>query len=151
MDGSIGVLEGKAIAKGVWSRAAVQEGWHEMIAEDVQYEYVLDDVRCDYAHDRGKLLGRLSSDTLRLRDEKDGLYFELDIPDTQHGRELLTLASRRRDIQGMSFIYVAMEEAAARHARSGLYITVQRMLLEAISPVCDPTWVRLPFRRAAAR
>ncbi len=145
--GSIATLEGKAIVKGVWSRAEVDEGWYEMIATDVQYEHVLGDVRFDYAHDRTKLLGRLSSGTLRLRDEKDALYFELDVPDTQHGREILTLV-RRRDIQGISFIYYTLDESF-EYRDDGLYVTVNRMGLESLSAVCDETWVQTSISERA--
>ena len=53
-------------------------------------------------HDPGKLLARTKSGTLRLEEDSRGLRFELDVPDTTEGRDLLTLAERG-DLGGMSF------------------------------------------------
>lgn len=53
-------------------------------------------------HDPGRLLARTSSGTLRLHEDAAGLAFELDVPDTQLGRDVLALAERR-DLGGMSF------------------------------------------------
>jgi HK97 family phage prohead protease len=53
-------------------------------------------------HDPGKLLARTASGTLRLAEDDKGLRFELDVPDTQLGRDILALAERR-DIGGASF------------------------------------------------
>ncbi len=53
-------------------------------------------------HDASKVLGRTKSGTLRLSEDARGLYFELDVPDTQTGRDILALAERN-DLGGMSF------------------------------------------------
>lgn len=53
-------------------------------------------------HDPGLLLGRTASGTLRLSVEAEGLAFELDLPDTQLGRDVRELV-RRGDLSGMSF------------------------------------------------
>jgi HK97 family phage prohead protease len=53
-------------------------------------------------HDPGRLLARTKSGTLRLAEDERGLRFELDVPDTQEGRDILALAERG-DIGGMSF------------------------------------------------
>lgn len=61
-------------------------------------------------HDPGRLLGRASSGTLRLREDGRGLAFELDLPDTQLGRDVLTLV-QRGDVGGCSFGFRAQDEA----------------------------------------
>lgn len=61
-------------------------------------------------HDPTRLLGRTSSGTLRLAEDTRGLHFEIDTPDTQLGRDILTLAERR-DLGGMSFAFRATSEA----------------------------------------
>ncbi len=53
-------------------------------------------------HDPGRLLGRTRSRTLRLAEDARGLAFELDLPETGLGADILALASRG-DIGGMSF------------------------------------------------
>jgi HK97 family phage prohead protease len=53
-------------------------------------------------HDPSKVLARTRSGTLRLSEDPRGLHFELSLPDTQAGRDALTLAERG-DLGGMSF------------------------------------------------
>jgi len=53
-------------------------------------------------HDAQKLLGRTASGTLGLSEDAKGLMFDLDLPDTQAGRDVLALAERG-DVGGMSF------------------------------------------------
>lgn len=53
-------------------------------------------------HSPSRLLARTKSGTLRLSEDAKGLAFEIDIPDTQDGRDILTLAERG-DLGGMSF------------------------------------------------
>lgn len=53
-------------------------------------------------HDPGRVLGRTRSGSLRLSEDTKGLAFELDVPDTQSGRDVLALAERS-DLGGMSF------------------------------------------------
>ena len=61
-------------------------------------------------HDPGRLLARTGSGTLRLAEDARGLAFELDLPDTTLGRDVLALAERR-DLGGMSFGFRVTEEA----------------------------------------
>lgn len=61
-------------------------------------------------HDPSRLLARTASGTLRLSEDERGLRFELDVPDTQLGRDVLALAERR-DLGGMSFGFRVKNEA----------------------------------------
>jgi uncharacterized protein len=61
-------------------------------------------------HDPARLLARTGSGTLRLTEDTRGLHFEIDVPDTQLGRDVLALAERR-DLGGMSFGFRAKDEA----------------------------------------
>ncbi|HFO9322367.1 TPA: HK97 family phage prohead protease [Escherichia coli] len=67
------------------------------------------DVRCLYEHDYTQLLGRTKSGTLVLTEDNTGLRFELTPPDTQPGKDVLTLVERG-DITGMSFGFRALCE-----------------------------------------
>lgn len=53
-------------------------------------------------HDPSRVLARTRSRTLRLSEDTRGLAFDLDVPDTQSGRDILALAERS-DLGGMSF------------------------------------------------
>lgn len=60
------------------------------------------DVRALFDHDSAFVIGRQSAKTLTLREDDKGLLVEIDVADTQAGRDLLT-SVRRGDITGMSF------------------------------------------------
>lgn len=53
-------------------------------------------------HDPTRLLARTRTGTLELREDAEGLAFTIQLPDTQAGRDVLTLAERG-DLGGMSF------------------------------------------------
>ncbi|MDA5240643.1 HK97 family phage prohead protease [Agrobacterium sp. MAFF310724] len=53
-------------------------------------------------HDPGKVLARTKSGSLVLAEDARGLRFELELPDTQLGRDIAALAARG-DVGGMSF------------------------------------------------
>jgi len=67
------------------------------------------DVRAYYDHDRGRVLGRSSVGTLRLREDNKGLYVEIDLPDTSDGRDVLVLIERG-DVSGMSFGFSVLRQ-----------------------------------------
>lgn len=60
-------------------------------------------------HDPTRLLGRTKSQTLRLREDGVGLWFEISLPDTQAARDTLALAERG-DLGGGSFGFIAKRE-----------------------------------------
>ena len=61
-----------------------------------------EDVLALVDHDAGKLLGRTASGTLRLSEDARGLSFEVDVPPTTLGNDVLAMAERG-DLGGMSF------------------------------------------------
>jgi HK97 family phage prohead protease len=60
------------------------------------------DVRALWNHDSGQVLGRTKAGTLRLREDDHGLAVEIDLPDTQAGRDLRE-NMRLGNVDGMSF------------------------------------------------
>jgi uncharacterized protein len=68
------------------------------------------DVLCLVDHDVGKLLGRTASGTLRLNEDRTGLAFEIDVPSTSLGADVLALAERG-DLGGMSFGFKIIDES----------------------------------------
>ena len=67
------------------------------------------DVVALWNHSNDAILGRLSSGTLKLSTDERGLHYEIDPPDTQLGRDIMTLI-RRRDIVGSSFAFTVDPE-----------------------------------------
>jgi len=62
------------------------------------------DVRALKNHDPNNLLGRLKAGTLRLHEDEVGLRVEIDLPDTQLGRDTAE-EMRRGDMDGQSFSF----------------------------------------------
>lgn len=91
-------------------------------------------------HDKQKVLGRQSSGTVRLRENPDGLYFEIDLPDTSYANDLKNLVARG-DIKGMSFGYEPKHSEWGR-LRDGRYVeTITEIArMQDISPTSTPTW-----------
>ena len=61
-------------------------------------------------HDPSRVLARSRTGSLRLSQDTRGLAFDLDVPDTAAGRDVLALAERG-DLGGMSFGFRATDEA----------------------------------------
>lgn len=55
-------------------------------------------------HNVSKLLGRTASGTLRLKNDEEGIYCEVDRPDTSYANDLAE-SIKRGDIRGMSFVF----------------------------------------------
>lgn len=82
-------------------------------------------------HDPGRLLARTRSRTLRLSQDSTGLAFDLDVPDTGEGRDVLALAERG-DLGGMSFGFVV---APGGETRANGVRTLEAVNLHEISIV----------------
>lgn len=109
-DGSIGSIEGVAavvgqetiIGGGFWAfREVIMPGAFKDSVKS-------DDVRALFNHDPNLLLGRTESKTLRIREAKDGLRYDVDLPDTATGRDVQTLI-KRGDVSGSSFAFTVDE------------------------------------------
>ncbi|MBB3018607.1 hypothetical protein FHR70_001661 [Microvirga lupini] len=81
----------------------------EMIAPGAFRNSLGGDIVALQDHDPGKVLGRTRSGTLRLSEDNRGLHFDLDLPETQAGRDVLALAERN-DLGGMSFGFETVDE-----------------------------------------
>jgi len=67
------------------------------------------DVRALWNHSDLTVLGRTTSGTLRLRTDSKGLFYEIDLPDTQAANDL-HLSVSRKDVTGSSFGFYAVKE-----------------------------------------
>ena len=87
-------------------------------------------VSCYFQHKKHKLLGNSKANTLRLKEDDKGLYFECDLPESQTDvRE----ACKRGDVQGASIAFFAKEQ----DLRDGIR-TVTDAELSEISLVSTP-------------
>lgn len=117
-------------------------GWfRERIAPGAFSESIgKDDVRALFNHDENFILGRNTAGTLTMREDERGLYVEIDPPDTQVGRDLVT-SIERGDISQMSFGFQTIkdswetEENAAKDLR-----TLEKVKLWDVSPVTFPAY-----------
>ena len=101
-------------------------------------------------HDPGRLLARTSSGTLRLAEDSRGLHFDLDVPDTQLGRDVLALAERR-DLGGMSFSFRVKDEAwPARDRRELRAVELLEVSVVHAWPAYAATSVEARMRGATA-
>lgn len=102
-------LEGYAALFDIWSQNL--GGFREVIRQGA-FQKSLDagnDIRAFVDHDTGRVVGRRSSGTLKIEEDSKGLKFEVDLPDTQEGRDLLELV-RRGDVNQMSFGFNVTED-----------------------------------------
>lgn len=79
-----------------------QEPFYEIIQRGAFSEALKGDVRALVNHDSNGLLGRTKNGTLRLSEDETGLRYELDLPDTQLGRDIHE-SIKRGDMDQSSF------------------------------------------------
>ncbi len=97
-----------------------------------------DDVRALFNHESDHLLGRSTSGTLRLSVDEIGLRYEIDLPDTQVGRDVAT-SIERGDLTGSSFAFVPTvvewSDEGDREVR-----TIKDVTLYDVGPVTYPAY-----------
>lgn len=104
-----------------------------------------DDVRGLFNHDANFVLGRTTAGTMRLKEDKTGLRYEIDLPDTQFARDLM-VSVKRGDISQSSFAFEveSPEDAPFDHSemKSGKLPlrTIKRAKLYDVSPVTFPAY-----------
>lgn len=101
------------------------------------------EVLCRAEHDSGLLLGRRSNGTLRLSVDATGLRYEVDVPDTQAGRDTVTL-TRRGDLCRSSFAFRIPDREGAetwtRAADGAALRELHDLDLVDVAPVADPAY-----------
>lgn len=137
-------LEGNTLVgyAAVFDQATRLGGTYEAISRSA-FDKVLEDkadVRCLVNHEPSRLLGRTSSGTLRLSKDDVGLRYEVDLPDTQDGRDLRTLVERG-DLSGSSFGFVPGVSNRSHTAEGAVlrsHTSVSQLL--DVSPVTYPAY-----------
>jgi len=98
------------------------------------------DVRACFNHDANQILGRTSAGTMRLSVDFTGLRYEVDVPDTQLGRDLVT-SIERGDVTGSSFMFSirSVERVVGKDGNPDLRIIKDLELYET-GPVTFPAY-----------
>jgi uncharacterized protein len=97
-----------------------------------------DDVRALFNHDRNVVLGRSAAGTLRMQEDERGLRIEVDAPDTQAARDLMT-SMERGDITQMSFGFIT-ERQEWDERTSPITRTLLQVRLLDVSIVTEPAY-----------
>lgn len=118
-------------------------GFVEVIAPGAFDGVLEDDVRGLFNHDRGIVLGRTTSGTLKLEQDEVGLRYEIIPPDTQTVRDLVLEPMKRKDITQSSFAFRLPSDGYRwDEDDDGVYVrTITRVskLLD-VSPVTYPAY-----------
>lgn len=97
------------------------------------------DVRALFNHEPNMVLGRASAGTLRMGVDEIGLRYEIDMPDTQLGRDLAVLMARG-DINGSSFGFRAIEDAWGETPEGFPMRSLKSVALRDVGPVTFPAY-----------
>jgi len=125
-------------------------GFREVIRKGAFTEAIkTSDVRALFNHEEEYVLGRSKSGTLRLMEDNRGLKVEIDPPDTQVARDLIT-TMKRGDIDQMSFAFT-MEGGVQTWDETG---DMPLRIIEKVGELWDVsivTYPAYPETEAAAR
>lgn len=126
-------------------------GYTERIARGAFAESLASgrDVLALLDHKPDTLLGRTRSGTLKLSEDSKGLKFDLTLPDTQAGRDLIALAVRG-DLGGMSFGFVAVDEAWTDDIRELRAVELHEISVVQSWPAYQQTEVSLRARQRSS-
>lgn len=114
--------------------------WYEKIAPGAFTDSLAngDDVRALREHDPSKILGRTSAGTLNLRETRKGLLSEIQLPDTELGRDTME-AVKRGDLTQMSFGFYTIDDEWKKEDGKDVRI-VKRAELFDVSVVAFPAY-----------
>src|SRR5262245_46590596 len=104
-----------------------------------------DDILALVDHDPGRVLARTRSGTLRLNEDDRGLAFDLDVPETTVGSDVLALAERG-DIGGASFAFTVKRETWEGERRTLESVDLHEVSVVSAWPAYEGTIVQARAR-----
>jgi hypothetical protein len=115
-------------------------GFREKIDIGAFDDVLKDDARALFNHDRNFVLGRVGAGTLRLSVDDTGLKYEIDPPDTQAARDLMT-SMERGDINQSSFGFIIDSDKWEEDEDGRTIRTITKVReLKDVSPVTYPAY-----------
>ena len=126
----------------VWNRYSQNlGGFVEQVAPGAASRAIVeDDIRGLLNHDPSLLLGRNKSGTMRLFEDNVGLRFEIDVPDTTVGRDLV-VSAKRGDITGASFSFRVIDQEWGVTDSDFPLRTIKSMQMFDTGPVTFPAYL----------
>ena len=141
-------LEGYAALFGVEARIGT---FSESIRAGAFAGSLRGDVLALVDHDPKRVLARTRSTTLRLGEDSRGLAFDLDVPDTSFGRDVL-VSAERGDLGGMSFGFTTPKGGDVWQGDKRELVAVQLHEISVVAawPAYEGTIVSARSRHAAS-
>lgn len=96
-------------------------------------------IKALWNHNTDLVLGSTGNGTLRLEEDNVGLKFDLDLPDTQWGRDAAVSVSRK-DVDGMSFAFNVKNQEWDESDKSKIVRTLIEVDLFEVSPTAFPAY-----------
>ena len=134
---SVGRLNGRAVVYGEETRL-IGDIFERIDSGAFTQSLASDDIFALWSHDHSRILGRTRSRTLRLTESDGGVGVEIDLPDTQIGRDARE-SVLRGDVTGMSMGFVVVDHDVVQTDDMMLRIVKAGRLLE-VSPVIWPAY-----------
>lgn len=121
---------------GGWFRERILPGAFDGVLER-------SDVRALFNHDSNIVLGRSKSGTLGLIVDEQGLFYEIDPPETRTAEEII-VSIERGDIDGSSFAFTPAETRWETLTENGRTVDIRNIvtfdLIYDVSPVTYPAY-----------
>jgi HK97 family phage prohead protease len=122
-------------------------GFREKIAPGAFKNSIKDgDVRALWNHDTNLVLGRTTSGTLALKEDKKGLHVEIEPPNTRAGQDAVE-SIKRGDVNQMSFGFITISDEWNVHKEENIRTLIEVDLFD-VSPVTFPAY---PQTKISAR
>ena len=97
--------------------------------------------RALWNHDDNIVLGNTKNRKLKLSEDDEGLRFELELPNSPNGDNVYE-AIKRKDVDGVSFGFRAVEEEWDEEDPKNVIRTIKRADLIEISPTAFPAYLQ---------